>query len=85
VYRLDPGRVVIERDDFALGVRYRRLDAIFEFRIADRRRQRLVQGPADCRLYHVTITSGRALRQAIDSHDTDTEDCGDDRQQHNHG
>ena len=36
VYRLYPGWVVIECDDFAHGVRHRRLDALFQTGILDR-------------------------------------------------
>jgi hypothetical protein len=41
VNRLDSGRVVIERDDFAPGVRHCCLDTLFQIGIPDRWRQRL--------------------------------------------
>ena len=56
VYRLDPGRVVVESDDFAPGVRHCRLDTFFQTGIVDRWRQRLSQRLPDRRFGHDAIS-----------------------------
>jgi hypothetical protein len=55
VNRLDSGRVIIERDDFAPGVRHCRLDTRLQIGIPDRWRQRLSQRRSDPGFDHVAI------------------------------